>query len=251
MAQWIKTRGDFFKKKIYLKLYCKVCVWEGVGDPNRNCNMLTPHSYGHQRCVFLVHQGCSTGGPRAQLSAECCSLYCILSLTHLISNSIGGPEGLFCWVAAFPTTSWRQLIWLQLTDFLSPSSYINSSIAHSISILMASQAGICHFPASLDWHVWSSSSRNNCHAVQRILSSVASVYECIMGFYLCAISSAKPAYAISSHNCHRNVSLPSGASLWNGMFDRVDGQYITQILRSCQRTKTELEHDGNCDSICN
>ena len=31
--------------------------------------------------------------------------YHILSLTHLISNSIGGPEGPFCWVVAFPTTS--------------------------------------------------------------------------------------------------------------------------------------------------
>ena len=39
--------------------------------------------------------------------------------------------------------------------------------------------------------------------------------------------SAKPVYAISSNNCHRNVSLPSGASLWDGMFGRVEGQYTT------------------------
>ena len=45
----------------------------------------------------------------------------------------------------------------------------NSSIAHSIS---------------LEWHVWSSSSGNNCHAVDRSLSSGASVYDCTMGFYL-------------------------------------------------------------------
>ena len=44
-------------------------------------------------------------------------LFCILSLTHLISNS--------------------------LTSCL--TELYNSSIAHSISILMASQAGICHF----------------------------------------------------------------------------------------------------------
>ena len=36
---------------------------------------------------------------------------------------------------------------------------------------------------SLEWHVWSSSSGNNCHAVQRSLSSGASVYESIMGFF--------------------------------------------------------------------
>ena len=55
-----------------------------------------------------------------------------------------------------------------------------------------------HSPTqSLEWHVWSSSSGNNCHAVQRSLSSGASVYECIMGFLSCPISSAKSAHAIS------------------------------------------------------
>ena len=47
--------------------------------------------------------------------------------------------------------------------------YDNSSIAHS---------------TFLEWHVCSSSSGNNCHAVHRSLSSGASVYDCTMGFYL-------------------------------------------------------------------
>ena len=38
-------------------------------------------------------------------------------------------------------------------------------------------------PLSLEWPVWSSSSGNNCHAVQRSLSSGASVYESIMGLF--------------------------------------------------------------------
>ena len=42
-------------------------------------------------------------------------------------------------------------------------------------------------PPSLEWHVWSSSSRNNCHAVHRSLSSGASVYECTMGILACPI----------------------------------------------------------------
>ena len=37
-------------------------------------------------------------------------------------------------------------------------------------------------PLSLEWPVWSSSSGNNCHPVQRSLSSGASVYKSIMGF---------------------------------------------------------------------
>ena len=99
----------------------------------------------------------------------------------------------------------------QLTDFLSSRSYI-----------------IVQSPTqSLEWHVCSSSSGNNCHGVHKLLSSGASVYECTMGFLPCPISSAKSAYAISSHNCHRNVSLPSGTSLWNGMFGRVEGQHTT------------------------
>ena len=56
----------------------------------------------------------------------------------------------------------------KLTDFLSSPSYI-----------------IVQSPTqSLEWHVWSSSSGNNYHAVHRSLSSGASVYECTMGFYL-------------------------------------------------------------------
>ena len=69
-----------------------------------------------------------------------------LSLPHLVSNSSD----------------------LQLTDFLSPPRYI-----------------IVQSPTqSLEWHFWSSSSGNSCHAVHRSLSSGASVYACTMGFYL-------------------------------------------------------------------
>ena len=55
-------------------------------------------------------------------------------------------------------------------------------------------------PASLEWHVWSSSSGNNCHAVHRSLSSGASLCDGTVRFLPCPILSAKLAYAISSHN---------------------------------------------------
>ena len=74
------------------------------------------------------------------------SAFCWLSLPYLVTNS---PD-------------------LQLTDFLSSPSYI-----------------IVQSPTqSLERHVRSSSSGNNCHIVHRSLSSGASVYECTMGFYL-------------------------------------------------------------------
>ena len=51
---------------------------------------------------------------------------------------------------------------------------------------------------SLEWHVWSSSSGNNCHAVHWSLSSGASVYECTMGFFcLVPFHQPNPAYTIS------------------------------------------------------
>ena len=109
-------------------------------ETEQRLQYIDPHSYGHQRCVFLVLQCCSTGGPGAQLSAECW-----LSLPHLVSD-FSGP---------------------QLPDFLSSPSYI-----------------IVQSPTqSLEWHVWSSSSGNNCHAVQRSLSSGESVYECNHGIF--------------------------------------------------------------------
>ena len=97
---------------------------------------IDPHSYGRQHCVFLVLQGCTTGGPGAQLSAECwlslphlvtnwspkllgaprapsagCGFpYHILWATSLDPNSSGGPEGPF------------GLVWLSLTHLVSNSN---------------------------------------------------------------------------------------------------------------------------------
>ena len=48
------------------------------------------------------------------------------------------------------------------------------------------------------------------------------------GNYLVPFHQPISAHAISSPNCHWNVSLPSGASPWNSIFrGRVEGQNIT------------------------
>ena len=114
---------------------------------------------------------------------------CWLSLRNLVTNGSGLQTN---WLPAF-------------------TELYNSSIAHSIS---------------LEWHVWSSSSRNNCHAVHRSLSSGASVYDCTMGFYLVPYCQPSPPTrflpisAIGMCHFHR---------LWNGMFGRVEGQYTIQV----------------------
>ena len=92
LTQWIKT-SDTVLRKIYLSLYLKGCVWEGVGV-RTDLQHIDPHSYGHQRCVFLVLLLLNR---RLRGSA-----FCWLSLPHLVTNSSD----------------------LQLIDFLSPPSYI-------------------------------------------------------------------------------------------------------------------------------
>ena len=95
---------------MYLSFYCNVCVWEGVGDRTKTA-IYWPHSYGHQRCVFLV--------------------------LLMLNRRPGGSA--FCWVLAFSTTSCHQRVsettggpvapfsrvWLSLPHLVSNSSYSN------------------------------------------------------------------------------------------------------------------------------
>ena len=79
---------------------CGVLLWEGAGDRTETA-IFWPHSYGRQRCVFLVLQHCSTEGPGTQLSAGWW-----LSLLHLISIFSGpqfnrGPRAPSAW-CGFP-----------------------------------------------------------------------------------------------------------------------------------------------------
>ena len=198
------------KKKIS-HFICNVCVWEGVGD-RTELQYIDPHSYGHQRCVFLILQSCSTGGPEAHSAGRG------LSLPHLVTNgspnTIGVPEGPF------------GQVWLSLPHLVSNSVYFLSSLTYMIV-----QSPTQSHTQSLEWHVWSSSSGNNCHAVQRSLSSGASVYDCIMGFYLVPFHQPNPPARFLSITGHWNVSLPSSASLRNGIFGRVEGQNTTNPLK--------------------
>ena len=103
-------------------------------------------------------------------------LYCILSATSLDPNSSGAPRAPSAW-RGFPyhilSATYLQLISLfVLTELYNSSTPTQSPIQ------------------SLEWHVWSSSSGNNCHAVHRSLSSSASVYECTMEILACPILSA-------------------------------------------------------------
>ena len=88
----IKTQEDFFRK-IFVPLTLFVRVRKGCSrfackrelETEQKLQYSDPHSYDRQRCVFLVLQGCSTGGPEAHSAGWW------LSLLHLISI-FSGPQ---------------------------------------------------------------------------------------------------------------------------------------------------------------
>ena len=175
----------------------------------------------------------------------------------LLNWRLGGSA--FCWVLAFSTTSCHQ--WVSETtggpegpfgrECLSLPHLISNFSGPQLSDFLSSQSYIIVQRPLNPWNgiVWSSPSGNNCHAVQRSLSSGASVYECIMGFLPCPILLAKSTYAISPHKCHWNVSLPSSASLWNGIFGQVEGQYTTNVpVHNSTLVHRLFDQDGHQDS---
>ena len=164
--------------------------------------------------VSFSFSWCSTGEPGAQLSAECW-----LSVPHLVTN--GAPK-----LTGVPEDPFGR-VWLSLPHLVSNSSFLQLADFLSSPSYIIIQSPIQSPTQSLEWHVWSSSSGNNCHEVQRPLSSGASVYECIIGFYLVPFRQPNPPTRFLSITGHWNVSLPSGTSLWNNMFGRVEGQYTT------------------------
>ena len=159
-------------------IYWPPLLWPSALCLSRSPGLLNRRSRGPALCWMmafftasyhqLVWSANFIGGPKAP-TAGCGFPFHILSPTGLIPNSIGGPH--------------QQLlspsVWLLVLTELYNSSTPTQSPTQS-----------------LEWHVWSSSSGNNCHAVHRSLSSSASVYECTMGFFTLVhfVSQARPRY---------------------------------------------------------
>ena len=178
---------------MYLSLYCKGLkkgysrfACERELETEQKLQYFDPHSYGCQHCVFLV----------------------LLMLNRR-------PWGPLCWVMAFFTASYQQLLWtLTQSGPLSPFGLVWLSLPHliynsvwSLTVWLLSWLSYiivqCPLSRLLDFWNRMSSSGNNCHAVHRSLSSGASVYECTMGiFYLVPFHQPISTHAILSHNCH-------------------------------------------------
>ena len=178
-----KGRWRLLKKNMHLSLYCKGSkrVTEGL----------------HVRGSWRPNRTAIYWPPFLWLSALC------LSYSPGLLNR--RPRGLLCWVRAFSTTSYQQflLIPTQSGAPRAPSTWCRfpyhiSSLTPTVWLLVLTELYNSSTPTqSLEWHVWSSSSRNNCHAVHRLLSSGASLCSSIVGPLPCPILSAELTCAIS------------------------------------------------------
>ena len=156
-----------------------------------------PQSYGCQRCVFLVLHDCSTGAleftllgagfPYNHSSNSVCN--CTACPQLYLPLSTGSLNSTVLCLIRRPYITFK----LSRGDMGTPPQLLPISSDRDMSL-----------PLTLEWPVWSSSSGNNCHPVQRSLFSGASVYESIMRFFFHLVPFHLPisAHAISSHNCH-------------------------------------------------
>ena len=143
-------------------------MWERVGD-RTELQHIDPHSIGHNRVSFPFSWVAKSGawGPTMLGTGF---LYHILSPTGLVSK---------------------------LTNFLSSPSYI--IVQSPTQYLPITDHRNVSLPPSPEWHVWSSSSGNNCHADHKSRSSGCISLWLYRGILPCPIFSAKSAYAISPH----------------------------------------------------
>ena len=174
-----KTQEDFFIKYFTCHFICKVSkrvtqsLRERDLETEHYWNILTPKLWPSALCLsrspWLLNR--STGFPYYNSSISvanytaCPQLYSPLSTGSL--NSTDWNSTVLCSIR-------RPYITFKLLrgDMDTPPQLLPISSDRDVSL-----------PLSLEWPVWSSSSGNNCHPVQRSLSSGSSVYESIMGFF--------------------------------------------------------------------
>ena len=145
------------------------CASERELETEHNWNIFTPKLWPSALCLsrspWLLNRSLGIHCPRCWFpyynSSHALQLYCLLyfSPVRLLFNSSA------LYYVQTPTR------WYGHAS--TPPQLLPISSNRDVSL-----------PLPLEWPVWSSSSRNNCHAVQRSLSSGASVYESITGFFL-------------------------------------------------------------------
>ena len=142
----------------------------------------------------------------------------------MLNRRPSGPA--LCWMMAFFTASYQQLLWTPTQSgprspfglvWLSLPHLIYNSVRSLIVWLLSWLSYIivqCLLDRPLD--LWNGTC--DCHraeiAVMQFSGYSLPVHHSEVGPSPCPILSAELTCVISSHNCHWNVSLPSGASVW-------------------------------------
>ena len=158
-----------------------LCV-RGSWRLNKDCNILTSPAPPDITVCLSRSPGLLNRGPGAQLSAE--SLFSLLDLEHCFKLWTATAQS---GVPRAPSTGCCSLY-----SILSPtdSNFLCTELYYCFmptrSLPMTSQRNMQLLP-SLEWHVWSSSSGNNCHAVHRSPSFSASVCDCTVGVCDCTV----------------------------------------------------------------
>ena len=180
------------------------------------------------------------------------------------------PWGTLCWVLAFFTASYQQLLWspnsigvpegplgrvwfsLPHLVYLRLQHYWNCHLTSVLTELYNSSTPTRSPTRSLEWHDWSASSGNNCHAVHRSLSSGSSVYECIMGFTLSHfISQIHPRdlfRLLAIGMCHFLPVHHFVMACLHGQKVKIQQIYLLFFLKGCP-TYTATKYDGLQDSM--
>ena len=191
----IKTQEDFFINICtshfivrVRKGLLQVCMWEGAGDRTETA-IFWPHSYGRQRCVFLV----------------------LLMLNQR-------PWGPLCWVMAFFTASYQQLLWTPIQSgapspfglvWLSLPNLVYNSV-RSLTVWLLSWLSyiIVQRPLSRLLDLWNRMfDRHQAEiTVMQFTGHSLPVHQSMSVpwefFYLVPFHQPISAHAISSHNCH-------------------------------------------------
>ena len=133
-------------------------------------------------------------------------LDCILSPTRLISELLNrGTEGSLCWVMAFSTTSCLQNLWIYYA-----LSYI--IVQHPLNLLCTSDV------FGMACLIVIERKKLSC-------SSQVTLFRCISLWLYRGILTLSHIVS-QAHPRQQNMHF---SRLWNGMFGRVGGQYITLI----------------------
>ena len=128
-----------------------------------------------------------------------------------------------CWVLAFSTTSYQQLLWTPTHQ--GPKGPLRRLLYHNLSsnssnlqlwLLSWLSYMIVQRPLNRPLNLWNGMFDHHQAeiTVMQFTGHSLPVHHSEVGPSPCPILSAELTCAISSHNCHWNVSLPSGASLW-------------------------------------